>query len=261
MRVKAVEALGGIADQRAVEWLIAALEDRDLREAAVDALGRIGASAVEPLVVSLSNRNYLVRRDAARALGEIGDSRAVEPLVGALKDRQNAVCQAAGDALGKIGGTLAVKLLIASLYDENHNVRQAAASALGEIGDSKAGEPLIATLTDTQRTVRRAAAAALVSIGSPAVDLLIAALSSGIRDVRQTAGETLGSLYRSRQLDRKSKLRILQQRERLASLHTDIRMRQHRDDPFGARRHPMDCAHLDETGGLTHSDQGPRIRL
>ena len=78
-------------------------------------------------------KDWEVRWDAARALGEIKDPRAVEPLSAALKD-------------------------------ENEYVRKAAAYALGEIKDPRAVEPLIAALKDEELHVRWAAAEALVSL-------------------------------------------------------------------------------------------------
>ena len=50
-----------------------------------------------------------VRRDAATALGEIGDPRAVEPVVAALGDSDQRVREAATEALDKIGGARAAR--------------------------------------------------------------------------------------------------------------------------------------------------------
>ncbi len=52
--------------------------------------------------VLLYDRDWKVRRDAAEALGKIGDARAVEPLIQALKDKKEVVQIAAKKALGKI---------------------------------------------------------------------------------------------------------------------------------------------------------------
>lgn len=82
------EALGKLGDTRAVEPLIAALQDEDveLRRAAAQALGEIGDSrAVEPLIAALRDKDIELRRVAARALGEIEDAQAVEPLLATLE--------------------------------------------------------------------------------------------------------------------------------------------------------------------------------
>ncbi len=61
-----------------------------------------GAPAVEPLIAALKGENKLVRKAAARALGDIGDPRAVEPLTEAQTDED--VRASAAKALDKIQG-------------------------------------------------------------------------------------------------------------------------------------------------------------
>lgn len=64
---------------------------------------------------------------------------------------QNLASKNAAQALGQIGDARAVKPLIATLTNKDEMIfglRQAAAQALGEIGDLRAIEPLIATLTN-----------------------------------------------------------------------------------------------------------------
>ncbi len=94
--------LGRVGDTRAVEPLIAALNDENEHEhlglrqeegktclyAAV--LGMLGDTrAVEPLIAALENENDRVCGYAAEALGKLGDARAVEPLIAALKNREH----------------------------------------------------------------------------------------------------------------------------------------------------------------------------
>ena len=93
-------------------------------------------------------KHWRVRRDAAEALGQIGDARAVGPLIAALRDDISSVRQAAAEALGQIGDTSAVEPLIAALRDASLGVRRAAADALGQIGDRRALEPLVAALRE-----------------------------------------------------------------------------------------------------------------
>ena len=68
--------------------LIAVLKDNNanVRGSAAEALGQIGAVAVEPLIAVLKDKDVNVRKSAAEALGQIGDTRAVEPLITMLKD-------------------------------------------------------------------------------------------------------------------------------------------------------------------------------
>jgi HEAT repeat protein len=105
-RQHAAEALGELADSRAVEALVEALQapDRLVRRATVVALAKIGGPAVvEPLLRALKDRERDVRWQAAAALGESGDARAVEPLLQAWQqDREAEVRLVAGQAAQRI---------------------------------------------------------------------------------------------------------------------------------------------------------------
>jgi hypothetical protein len=106
VRKAAAEALAIIRDGRAVESLIAALQDSDgaVRRAVVWALEKIGdGRAVEPLIAALQDGDEAVRQAAVSALGTIGDKRAVEPLRAALQDSDGSVRQAAARELRKMG--------------------------------------------------------------------------------------------------------------------------------------------------------------
>ena len=72
----------------------------------------------------MSSSSEKVRYNAARVLGEMGDSKAVEPLIDVLKN------------------------------DKNGSVRLYAARALGELGDSKATEHLIESLREDRNVDR-----------------------------------------------------------------------------------------------------------
>ena len=77
-----------------------------------------------------------VRYNAARILGEMGDSEAVEPLIDVLKnDKNGSVRLYAARALGELGDPAATIPLIESLReDRNVDVRVRAARALGKLG-------------------------------------------------------------------------------------------------------------------------------
>lgn len=60
--------------------------DKQVRQAAIKALVRIGAPAVDPLIKALKEKNPDVQTAAAKALGLIGDKRAVLPLVEMMKN-------------------------------------------------------------------------------------------------------------------------------------------------------------------------------
>jgi len=66
-------------------------------------------SDVKGLIKALGyEKDSRVRRDAAGALGKIGDARAVEPLIAALKDEDKDVRTAAARVLGQIRDARAV---------------------------------------------------------------------------------------------------------------------------------------------------------
>jgi HEAT repeat protein len=223
VRKKAVDALGEILDVRAVEPLIATLQDRgkEVREAAQAALVKLGALSVELLAPGLSYKDSGVQRlvaealvrigdvrpvellivhlkqgcvPAATALGEIGDVRAVEPLIVALNNGNDDMPKEAAKALSKIGDVRAVEPFVATLKDSDSHVRGESARALGKIGDIRAVGPLVAALKDWDFDVRKAAQEALVKLGPASVSQLIAALSDSDVRAREHAARVLGEI-------------------------------------------------------------------
>ncbi len=90
IRSDVVSALGEIGDPRAIPPLIAALATKvpaDVNYRAATALGKMGPTAVDPLIATLKNPDPQVRRGAAKALGEISDPRAAIVLLNALHQR------------------------------------------------------------------------------------------------------------------------------------------------------------------------------
>ena len=116
VRCDAAGALGNLEDPRAVEPLIAALNDNEgtVRYEAAAALGKIkDPRAVEPLIAALKKEEQYVLGGLASALGEIGDPRAVEPLLPLLARWEPCVSGPAKEALGKLGAPAAAPLLLA----------------------------------------------------------------------------------------------------------------------------------------------------
>ena len=168
---------------------------------------------------ALKDKNADVRKDAAEALGKIGDARAEEALMAALRDINADVCKSAAEALEQIGKPV-VEPLIEVLKDKDANVRKSAAEALGQFGGAQAVEPLIAVLGDKEHKVRKSAAWALGQIGDKrAVDQLIVALkvskdyifeahitreyylTSLDHDVSKVAAESLGKIRNERAVE------------------------------------------------------------
>ena len=210
VRKEAAEGLthikGHIKAASAVEPLIATLKDKDsgIRYNAAHALGKIGDNrAVGPLIaVLLKDIDGSVRASAAEALGHIGDKGAVEPLILALKDTSEGVRYSVAHALGMLGDKRAVDPLIVALNDSCTYVRWNAAEALGKIRDKKAAEPLIAALKDANPDVRRLAANALSELGEEnAVEVFIVALKNENSDVRREAIRALEAIGDGRAIE------------------------------------------------------------
>jgi HEAT repeat protein len=186
----AIRILGQVGDNRAVEPLIAVLEDDQvhMRNAATEALDKIGWQPDQ----SEAGAVYWIAKGQWGKCVELGEL-AVGPLVAALRDKSKNVRQAASGALEKIGPP-AVEPLITALQDKGWSVRQAAAETLGQIGDSRAVEPLIATLNDKSTKVRETIAKALEKLGSPAMESLTAALQDKDSGVRMAVAGALGQI-------------------------------------------------------------------
>ena len=111
-RPYAIQALAKIADPRAVEVLISALdreEEGEVRQQALEGLVRIGAESVPALIVKLADwsEEYPAieeRALAARALGEIGLPGARQALIKALDDPSEVIRSSARRALNREPG-------------------------------------------------------------------------------------------------------------------------------------------------------------
>ncbi|MFB6303803.1 MAG: HEAT repeat domain-containing protein, partial [Haloferacaceae archaeon] len=128
----AVEVLGKIGDERAVDTLVEYVgADLALEKATLRALGEIGSEdATQAIANRLVADNPEIRTYAARALGRIGDARAVDPLSDVLDD------------------------------DDDDNVRASAAWALRQIGTERALEAASEYTDDRSYVVQNEAATA-----------------------------------------------------------------------------------------------------
>lgn len=202
VRARAALALSSIGDAKVVNSLLPLLKDgeAEVRSAACVAIAKFNDPATfdEITDVLLDDPLIEVRQSAARALGGTKHSAALPFLMEALRDsswwfEQE---QAAADLLDAIKnmGLVAVAPLIEALQDREGTVRRYAASVLGEMGDIRAIEELGMTLYDLHVEVGRVAAEALAKFGSPAVDILVEALSHPEAAVREHAVTALGMI-------------------------------------------------------------------
>jgi len=226
--VQAVEAIGQLGDERAVDSVVRLLtkEYAFMRLAACQALGQIGSSrAADQLVVALMDDDESVKLAAAKALSRIREPRttkalmiaaqtdssahvreaaseavdniapSIEQLVAALRNENNSVIKETARRLKKLGPT-AVELLIPVLESGDPRWQRNSASVLGQIGDPRAVDPLVRLLNGKiSRALRTWATAALAKIGDPqAIEPLIAELTKYDMQEGQEAVDALGEL-------------------------------------------------------------------
>jgi HEAT repeat protein len=144
----------------------------------------------------LKDPDWVVRREAAITLGEMGDERCVAPLGNALRDGDWQVRDVAIEALGQIGSP-AVETLIKLLRD--WDVRKYAINAMGKIRDERVLAPLMVQLKNDE--FKDDATNALVELGEPALELLIKALKDRDDNVRKQAVLALGRIKHADAID------------------------------------------------------------
>lgn len=222
VRVAAIESLSQVRDSRTIEAIKACLEDNDanVRAAATTALGAFGGgSAVSTLVQAVRDTHWSVRKAAVVALGNLKSAAGVSAVIPMLKDPDHDVREAACATLSKLRDRQAITALVVALADAQSPVRHAAACALRDIepdwdrtAEAQRAIPELQTaFRDREYWVRHAARDTLQRIenaaanGTPgfepldeklnaAVDVLVLALKSSERDLRQAAAEALGRL-------------------------------------------------------------------
>lgn len=190
--------VASLAAKGDVTRLVRALSVPSVRRDAAIALGRLGDPvAVPPLLVALRDPDPAVRHASAWSLGLLHDAQSLEPLIGVLAyDEDAAVREAAAAALHALGSPAAAALAVA-LDAPDPCVRQASADVLARMGDPRALDPLIAALragsTFSARDLGCAAARALGFLGDPrAVGALIDVLTtSDVADVRDACTDGL----------------------------------------------------------------------
>ncbi len=107
-------------NEEVVQALIVALDDpcSGIRKKALLSLPlnvKLGKRAVLPLIKLLENKDKMVRRHAAKALGGIKDDRVVPLLIRLLKDKDSVICCHAAETLGCIKDNRAIEPLIETL--------------------------------------------------------------------------------------------------------------------------------------------------
>jgi HEAT repeat protein len=131
----------------------------------VHELAKLGDTAIEKLINSLSNPDERVRKRAARILGELGSNVAVDPLIKKLEDPNERVRTNAAKALYKIGDKRAINSLVNRLNDPCPHVRGASLEALGKLGNPSLIKKLVPMLDDPDDRVKHDAIKSLTRLG------------------------------------------------------------------------------------------------
>ncbi len=197
VRAAAAENLGELQSRAAVPALLKAMRHPDLllQFTILEALGRIGAPL--PIVELLPYKDEkLLRKALIDCLGKTGDASAVTELVRGLTDSMRNVREAAIMATVEIAGRHSRHVLrelaacekgpaaaaVSAFLDKGINtpLRKAAIRVLGWLGDGRSVAPLLNLLAE--EALQTDASAALVEIGRVAPQALLAAWP-------ETAGE------------------------------------------------------------------------
>jgi len=139
-RLQAVKSLGTSDDAKAIEYLISALGDQDMRVQAksVDMLGEMRATDATQVLIQqlfLKTTEPQMKQRILAALGKIGDARATKPIMEfLLRDLEPATRGTAIFALGDIGSPEALETLgQISETDDDPTVRRLAAEAAHKV--------------------------------------------------------------------------------------------------------------------------------
>ena len=195
-RAEAAHALGAMSSDRAVQDLVAALDDpqRDVRSAAARSLGTLGReTAVEPLVQVLAAGRvpYSV---AAHALLSIG-APALPELRRLVEEVEHEVRATAIEVIGLLGDPSDATLLERRLRDASATVRARAAVGLGRLGAERSRPPLRKALTDRVPLVRAAAAEAVGALGDVEAIAALGVMAAAVEfDPARAAARALAEL-------------------------------------------------------------------
>lgn len=167
-RIAAIQALAAAKDRVSVPRIVELLKDTlpDVRKEAATALGIIGDSlASQPLADFYDKEQIPDVQDAGiRSLIKLSPY-SVDPLIGLLNSIRPVVRSGAARALGRLGVRRAVDPIIGLSRDRDADVRIDAIFALRQIGDERGMDAIAAMAQDTNADVAGAAERALSGQG------------------------------------------------------------------------------------------------
>ncbi|HEX2909510.1 MAG TPA: HEAT repeat domain-containing protein [Chloroflexia bacterium] len=189
-------ALADIGDARAVEPLLEVLKRADygLQNMLGNALVRFGKMVIAPVLKLLDEPDENTRAEAVSILSSFHDCSVISCLLALLNDKDISVRRLAAYGLGNLQVNEAVLPLIPLLKDEDEDVRWVVAAALGKISDKQAVVPLVESLEDDFWPVREAALISLMQLGDNlATETIAKRLSDREENVRYWAAIALGN--------------------------------------------------------------------
>lgn len=160
-RISAIYAMGCIGEPGFSDLLIDFLgdPDPDIRRTTISSLEKVGGSAVERLVGTLTG-NSPVTQQASDGSTEPEEG-TVDKLLSALMDKDDDIRVKTAEILGRLKDPKAIGGLMKALADENRMVREKAARSLGMLSDHRALPVLAEALTDPDDLVQENALASL----------------------------------------------------------------------------------------------------
>jgi len=189
VRKAALELLVALPGTGKVEALLEGLRDEEnaaRRNTSMEALVRLGGSALPFLPSLLEDEDPDVRKFVVDILGGIEDVGVCGPLLKALGDREENVAAAAAEHLGRKKYAAALPALTARLEKGDFWVRYSCLRALGAIGDPAAGSAVLRAAEE--RDLRQAAVEALGRMGvAEAEPFILEGLLSEERGMRKSA--------------------------------------------------------------------------
>lgn len=186
-------------DADAIARLVSLVANAGVRSAAVDALVLHGDSAVDALLELLAAHDREVRDAAVTALARLGTRRATPALLELLPDPAHAITVAG--ALAKIGDPAAFEPLLAMVGHTQSAIRLAAIGALNSIGHPSMPARVLALLQSPDPVIRESAVRIAGYFGyRDAASAVVAAASDSAESVRTAALEHLPYLDDSRVL-------------------------------------------------------------
>lgn len=204
VRRTAVEVLTERADPKAIDYLIARLDDEDVgvQQAVVNALSELAASApaAKPAMLGklrklLDSRSLAERLNSLHVFVNIEGEGFPDELLAASRNRDPQIREKAVSLMGRFHEERFADQLVLLLTDEATPVRLAAIRSIVRMRPEGGLAPLVSSLGDPEIWIRTAAAQALGEYHAvEAVAPLIERLRSDIPPVKIAVLEALGKL-------------------------------------------------------------------